>query len=235
VLSATRRIGENAGRGIAVVVSEEAPEIVDEFASSEHSHRLMAALAATAARAVAEEMSTSMDGKLGPAAARAIRQDIGPAITETFDGRLDPALARSAGAIVHQVVRVMSAGIEQDLGPAAARTIRQDIGPAISESIDQNIDEALARGARVASRESVLGTHDGLLELREQPDSILGGVLRFGANAVQLLILATGIVLGALIALLVQSKRSERRERARAEEREATLLAIYQALRRDPA
>lgn len=246
VMKAWQDLGQSAGRGIALVVSEEAPEIVEELAAAEHSHRLLGALARTAAREIVHEMDGMVDEKLGPVAARVIqrdigpamagviRQDVGPAIVESFDGRLDPVLARSAGVMLNEVVRVMSTGIEKDLGPAAARAIRQDIGPAVTQSIDAELEATLARSARTLARESVLGSHEGLVELREQPDSLFGGAMRFGIGAVQLVVLAGGIALGLLIGLLVQSKRNERRERARADEREATLLEVVRALRQEP-
>jgi hypothetical protein len=234
VREAAQDIGESTGRGIAIVVSEEAPEILDEFASSHHSHRLMADLAATSARTIVGELDDAVDETLGPAAARAIRQDIGPAVVETFDGRLDPALAHTAGTISREVVRTMGTGIETELGPAVARAIRQDIGPAIADGIDAHLEDALARSARIVARESVIGTHEGLLELRKQPESLFDGALRFAVGTGQLVILAVGLLVGLLIGLLIQSRRNERRERARADERESTLLEVCRALRQQP-
>ncbi len=168
-------LGESTGRGIAVVVSEQAPEIVDEFTSSERSEALVTSLAGKAAREAARELGT---------------------------------------------------GIEEDLGPATARTIRRDVAPALAEGFDQHLRETLARSARSMSRESVLGAGDGFVELKEQPGGLLGGALRVGVGAAQLVILLVGVALGVLLALLLQSRRNERRERARAEAHEATLAEL---------
>lgn len=132
--------------------------------------------------AVSAAAARSLRADLGPAAAAAARE----AVAEVLQASLSPetrgdmhalaqaltrgtldAFAESAGrGLRHQVGPAVRAVIEDELGPGLKTVLARDLAPALRRAIADELTPAFGLIAREATRQIVLGAHDGLEELR---------------------------------------------------------------------
>jgi uncharacterized membrane protein affecting hemolysin expression len=180
---------------------------------------------------------TVMDG-VEPALARAVRGDLGDSLEElaarmvdaAFDEALTPerrqqvvSLARVlARATTNAVMQVLSEQIRQQLAPALQAMIRDDVAPAVAEAMRQQIGPAvtdmlnqpkfrqsLADSAQILGKNLVLGTNQGLLELRaEDPedDTLLETLQRTisqGEQTLQTVLWMLGVAVLVLLLLVI--------------------------------
>jgi hypothetical protein len=138
------------------------------------SARYVEAVSAAAAKSLRDEFGPAAAEAAGKAVSRVMSAALAPrvqrdvqAMTEELTRRTIDALSQSASrGLQKDLGPAMRAVIEDELGPAMRTVIARDLTPALREALTGELVPAIGLVAREATRQIVLGAHDGLEEIQ---------------------------------------------------------------------
>lgn len=193
----------------------------------------------------------------------AMRRHVAPAVSNATRGAVDAALAAAlseengvrvealAAHATHGVIKGLSQGIREDLGPALAHMIVHDLAPAGAAAMENEIMPAFARAlaqppmqAAIAgtmssvARNLVRGGDAGMETAKAEAAAegkvgalgVFGDRLSMGLGVIVVGALAFAAVLVLLVVLLLRSNRGQQRLVAQGKRREDELLAVVEEL-----
>lgn len=194
---------------------------------------------------------------------QAMRKHVAPAVNSATRGAVDAALAAAlseengvrveafAAHATHGVIKGLSQGIREDLGPALAHMIVHDLAPAGATAMEHEIMPAFARAlsappmqAAIAgtmssvARNLVRGGDAGMETAKAEAEAegkvgalgVFGDRLSMGLGVVVVAALAFAGVLILLVVLLLRSNRGQQRLVVQGKQREDELLAVVEEL-----
>ena len=175
----------------------------------------------------------------------ALRQDIAPGVaavaSRTLDASLTTALSdehqQRMQAAVHGIVAAAIAGaaqgIEQDLGPAMARTMEKDLAPAMARSVMlQESQQAIAMTTQQLAQHLIRGSSgeiDRVSDNREEGNGLLGmfgGKVALGYAIAVFVAFAFGTLMVVLAVMLARSSQHRRKLEMEAQKREEAFLSL---------
>ncbi|MFW6087276.1 MAG: DUF4381 family protein [Myxococcota bacterium] len=193
--------------------------------------------------------ATEVAAEVGAAATGAIVTTLSEQLPELTETTLDQLgsdgsreqLAAVTRTVTTAVLEAFAAGLRTDVGPALRQVIATDVALGTRAALDGGLGEAVGDTARIAGRNFVIGSEDGLVRVLGDEQGalsiVLARTLGQGAGLAPLVFWGLALVAALLVAGLVWAVVRLRRARAEArEQREATrlLMTAFKAAEKRP-